>query len=96
MDLALATGRTVAELSNGMTERELGDWCRYADQRGMPWARLEKMLARILMILDLVHMRAPGTRAHWTDYLPGRSEAEVQQVRLARAIEGDGSEALDG
>ena len=93
MDLALATGRTVFELSSTLTERELGDWTRYFAQKGSPWARIEELLAKHLMISDLVHMRPAGTRGHFTDYLPGRSEEDARQARIARAIEDDGSES---
>lgn len=93
MDLALNMGMPAAQLRQEMTERELVDWSRYAIQKGLPWARVEELLARLVMILDLVHMQPAGTRGNVVDYLPRRSAEDVQRDRVARAIEADGSEA---
>jgi len=44
MDLALTMGRTASDLRRDMSEVELFDWGRYAAQKGLPWARVEKLL----------------------------------------------------
>lgn len=86
MDLALAIGCTVRELGDRMTEGELRQWGRYAAQKGLPMQRLEYLLARSLMILDLVHMRKPGTEGHLADYLPG-AKAVSNKERAGRSLE---------
>ena len=85
MDLALTMGRTASDLRRDMSEVELFDWGRYAAQKGLPWARVEKLLARILMILDLVHMKAPGTTASLADYIPGNEPSQREMVARAMA-----------
>lgn len=48
MDLALELGfRTVEELRGEMTERELGQWYRYARRRLLPSQRIEIALGNI-------------------------------------------------
>lgn len=49
MDLALELGRTVEELSESMTERELRLWARYSRQKMLPARRLEVYLAQIAL-----------------------------------------------
>lgn len=93
MDLALEMGCTVQELGDRMMESELRMWGRYVEQKGLPMMRLEHLLARILMILDLVHMRKPGTEGRVTDYLPGAklvTDAERAGRALAEAFGGNG------
>lgn len=85
MDLALATGHTADGLRQGLTEREFGEWGRYVAQKGLPMQRLEYLLARILMILDLVHMKKPGTVGNLSDYLPGAKQVS-QRERVGRQL----------
>ncbi len=87
MDLALEIGCTVEELGARMSERELRTWARYTQQKGLPMQRLEFLLARILMINDLVHMKKPGTEGHLADYLPGAKPVERHE-RAGRAMDG--------
>ena len=87
MDLALEMGCTKRELGARMTERELHDWRRYIEQRGLPQQRIEYLLARILMILDLAHMKKPGTEVDLADYLPG-AKPKSKVERASRALEG--------
>lgn len=47
MDLALAFGVPHETLARQMTEREFRSWARYAQQRVLPWRRMEIMLAQI-------------------------------------------------
>lgn len=47
MDLALELGMTVTELSQRMTERELGQWVAYHARKRLPTRRLELYLAQI-------------------------------------------------
>lgn len=49
MDLALEQHTSVAELTGSMTERELGQWLRYAAQKMLPQRRLELYLAQIAL-----------------------------------------------
>lgn len=91
MDLALSFGMPVARLRHELTERELFDWSRYFAQKGSPWARVEELLARITMILDLVHLQRPGTTVAVSDYLPRVAQEDVQRARVVRAIAKDGS-----
>ena len=70
-----------------MTERELYDWRRYIEQKGMPNQRIEFLLARILMILDLAYMKKPGTEGHLSDYLPG-AKPRSKTEQATRALEG--------
>jgi hypothetical protein len=91
MDLALAFGMPVARLRHEMTERELFDWSRYFAQKGSPWARVEELLARIVMILDLAHLQKPGMSVVLSEYMPRVSQVDVQRARVARAMEKDGS-----
>lgn len=86
MDLALEIGCTRGELGDRITERELGDWVRYVEQKGLPMQRLEYLLARILMVLDLAHIQKPGTRVNLADYLPG-AKPVTKAERATREIE---------
>jgi hypothetical protein len=47
MDLALELGTTAEGLKAQMTERELGQWRRYAVRRWFPMRRFELLLANI-------------------------------------------------
>lgn len=85
MDLALNLGCTVRELGERMTERELRDWGRYVQQKGLPMQRLEYLLARSLLILDLAHMQKPGTEVHFADYLPG-AKPVTNRERASRSL----------
>lgn len=86
MDLALAMGRTKREIG-AMSERELYDWRRYIEQRGLPQQRIEYLLARILMILDLAHMKKPGTEVSLADYMPG-AKPKSKAEQASRSLEG--------
>lgn len=78
-------GCTVRELGERMSERELRDWDRYVQQKGLPMQRLEYLLARILLILDLVHMQKPGTEGSLADYLPG-AKPVTNRDRVGRSM----------
>lgn len=86
MDLALEMGCTARELGDRLSERELYDWRRYIAQKGLPMQRLEYLLGRILMILDLVHMKKPGTQGHLSDYLPGATPVPKRE-RASRSLD---------
>jgi hypothetical protein len=87
MDLALEIGCTRDELGKRIRESEVRDWTRYVRQKGLPMQRLEHLLARILMILDLKHMKAPGTVGYLSDYMPGAKEVKPGE-RVIRQLEG--------
>jgi hypothetical protein len=87
MDLALQMGSTRRELAERLRESEVNDWTRYVQQKGLPMQRLEYLLARILMILDLAHMKKPGTVAYLADYMPG-AKPVGQGERVLRQLEG--------
>ena len=87
MDLALAIGGTRDEIGQRMRESEVRDWTRYVRQKGLPMQRLEYLLARILMILDLVHMKKPGTVVNLADYMPG-AEPVKQSEQVLRQLTG--------
>ncbi len=65
MDLALELGTTVESLSQTMTERELGQWQRYAEKKLLPMRRLEYYLAR----LSAAVVSAVGGNASVRDFL---------------------------
>lgn len=51
MDLALHLGRPVEELLKTMTEAELHDWNRLSRRRGLPWQRIELLLAQLTLVI---------------------------------------------
>lgn len=88
MDLALAFGLPLGELRGRMTEREFGLWGRYASERGLPWRRVELMLAQICMYLDLAR-KPQGASARIADYLIGekpREKSASERSRIAREM----------
>jgi hypothetical protein len=87
MDLALNIGCTRDELGARMRESEVRDWARYIKMKGLPMQRIEHLLARILMILDLAHMKKPGTMAYLSDYMPGAKQVS-QGERVIRQLAG--------
>jgi hypothetical protein len=49
MDLALHLGKTVGQVEREMSGVELGLWYLYANDRMLPWRRMEMHLAQIAM-----------------------------------------------
>lgn len=85
MDLALAMGMPHAELAERMTESEFFDWDRYDSQKGLPWKRIERQLARIAMFLDL-GLLGKG-RARLSEYFPDEEPVGAAEAAIADAVE---------
>lgn len=79
MDLALEFGTPVAHLRRRLSGRELHDWSRYVRQRGgLPLTRIETLLARIAMSIDIGLCGISGAKL--ADYLPDLEQAEEERV----------------
>lgn len=85
MDLALNLGIPHDELAERMTESAFWDWDRYERQKGLPWQRIERQLARIAMFLDL-GLLGKG-RARLSEYMPDVEPASAADDAIADAIE---------
>lgn len=67
--MALELGFTPGRLRRTLTEREFYDFTRYArDRGGLPQQRIELMLARIAMLIDVG--MCGNKNAKLSDYLP--------------------------
>jgi hypothetical protein len=73
MDLAMHLGMTTDYMSQSMTEAELNRWARYASSRGLPYKRIEVLLAQVSMLIA----RTMG----------GVKDAKVQDFMLKEAPE---------
>ena len=51
MDLALHLGMTTDHMTQSMTEAELNRWARYASTRGLPYKRIEVLLAQVSFLI---------------------------------------------
>ncbi len=67
MDLALHFGMPVSALSQDLTERELGLWAAYDRVKGLPFHRLELMLATLTL---------------WTTRVWGSAEYKIDDFLL--------------
>jgi hypothetical protein len=76
MDLALAFGRAdVAAFKRSLTERDLGLWQKYAEQRMLPLRRLELYLARLTLSTARGPVTEPGElKDYLFEYLFEREE----------------------
>jgi hypothetical protein len=90
MDLAMQLGGSVDALSRSMTEAEFHRWARYARKFGMPFRRLELMLAQLTMVV--ARSMGGAKQATTADFMlkPVDDElpANVTRIDAARAAFG--------
>jgi hypothetical protein len=75
-ELALALGGTVEELEDRMSGVEYGLWVRYAEQRILPWRRMEFYLAQLARLIAAT--MGGQTDATTRDFLFDRAEDEPE------------------
>jgi hypothetical protein len=90
MDLAMHLGMTTDHMTQSMTEAELNRWARYASSHGLPYKRIEVLLAQVSLLIAKTMGGAKNVKVE--DFmLRARKEelpANVTRIEVKRAAFG--------
>lgn len=76
--MALALGKTVGELQQSMTQREIRLWISYRNKHGP--LGMERRFDRPAAIIGMILSRAYGGKATMKDFMPWGQEEQADEV----------------